>query len=105
MHALIGELRRTYEYIVVDTPPTLPVTDAAVVASSADGAIMVLRSGDTEEVPAQRALEQLKRVHARIAGVVLNGVNQQKDQYYTYYSYRETPRRSAGRSVRALLTR
>jgi len=105
MHALIGELRRTYDYIVLDTPPTLPVTDAAVVASSADGTILVLRSGDTEEVPAQRAVEQLKRVHARVAGVVLNGVNQQKDQYYTYYSYREAPRRSPGRSVRALLSR
>lgn len=105
MHTLVGELRRDYEYIVVDTPPTLPVTDAAVVASSADGAILVLRSGDTEEVPAQRALEQLKRVHARVAGVVLNGVSQQKDQYYTYYSYRERPRRSSGTSVRASLSR
>ena len=105
MHTLVGELRRDYEYIVMDTPPTLPVTDAAVVASSADGAILVLRSGDTEEVPAQRALEQLKRVHARVAGVVLNGVNPQKDQYYTYYSYRERPRRSSGTSVRASLSR
>ncbi|OGU02612.1 MAG: hypothetical protein A2W29_10630 [Gemmatimonadetes bacterium RBG_16_66_8] len=94
MHALIGELRRSYDYIVMDTPPTLPVTDAAVVASAADGAILVLKSGDTEEVPAQRALEQLRRVHARVAGAVLNGVNQQKDQYYTYYASREAPRRS-----------
>ncbi|MBI4499542.1 MAG: polysaccharide biosynthesis tyrosine autokinase, partial [Gemmatimonadetes bacterium] len=39
MHALIGELRRIYDYIVIDTPPTLPVTDAAVVATSADATI------------------------------------------------------------------
>lgn len=105
MHALISELRRTYEHIVMDTPPTLPVTDAAVVASSADGAIVVLRSGDTEEVPAQRAVEQLRRVQARVAGVVLNGVNPQRDHYYTYYAYRDAPRRTRVKSVRSLLTR
>ncbi|HXV85529.1 MAG TPA: polysaccharide biosynthesis tyrosine autokinase [Gemmatimonadales bacterium] len=105
MQALIGELRRTYDYIVLDTPPTLPVTDAAVVASSADGAIMVLRSGVTEEIPAQRAVEQLKRVHARVAGVVLNGVNQRRDQYYTYYAYKEAPRRTPAKPAGTLLSR
>ncbi|MFQ5704092.1 MAG: polysaccharide biosynthesis tyrosine autokinase [Gemmatimonadales bacterium] len=87
MQHLISEARREYEYIVIDTPPTLPVTDAAVVASAADATILVFRSGDTEEGAAQRALAQLRRVHARVAGVVLNGVRRRNDQYYSYYSY------------------
>jgi tyrosine-protein kinase Etk/Wzc len=106
MRTLIGELRRDYEYIVMDTPPTLPVTDAAVVASGADGAIVVVRSGETEEVPAQRAVEQLRRVQARVAGVVLNGVNQKRDHYYAYYAYRDdTKRRTRARtsSLRSFL--
>ncbi len=47
-----------------------------------------MRSGETEEGAAQRAVEQLRRVHARVAGVVLNGVSRRHDQYYTYYAYR-----------------
>lgn len=105
MHSLIGDLRRDYHYIIIDTPPTLPVTDASVVASSADAAILVIKSGDTEESAAQRALEQLRRVHARIAGAVLNGVSARHDRYYTYYSYRQDAgrRRGLGR-IRAMIT-
>jgi tyrosine-protein kinase Etk/Wzc len=100
MHALIGDLRRDYQYILIDTPPTLPVTDDSVVASAADAAILVLKSGDTEEAAAQRALEQLRRVHARVAGAVLNGVTARRDHYYTYYSYRrDVPRRRSLRSI------
>ena len=100
MAALIAELRHDYEYIIIDTPPTLPVTDAAVVATNADATILVLRSGDTEENAAQRALEQLRRVKARIAGAVLNGISHKKDPQYTYYSYRrDVPTRSRLRAV------
>ena len=88
MHALLGEVRREYDYIVVDTPPVLPVTDATVIATIADAIILTIRSGETEELPAQRAAEQLRRVHARIAGVVLNGVDTRRDRHYGYYRYR-----------------
>ncbi len=97
MQRLIADARREYEYIVIDTPPTLPVTDAAVVASAADATILVFRSGDTEEAAAQRAYAQLRRVHARIAGAVLNGVHRRNDQYYSYYSNdRDTVRERSG---------
>lgn len=107
MQTLVGGLRHDYHYIIIDTPPTLPVTDASVVASSADAAILVFRSGDTEEVAAQRALEQLRRVHARIAGAVLNGVSGRHDHLYaSYYSYRrdQGPRRGL-RSVGSLISK
>jgi capsular exopolysaccharide synthesis family protein len=102
MHTLIADLRRQYDYIVIDTPPTLPVTDAAVVATTADAVILVLKSGDTEEIAAQRAVDILTRVNARVAGAVLNGIDSRRDHYYTYYSYRE---RDARTPVKSLISR
>lgn len=105
MHTLISGLRRDYHYIIIDTPPTLPVTDASVVASGADAAILVLKSGDTEEIAAQRAVEQLRRVHARIAGAVLNGVSPRHDRYYSYYSHRQDAGRRRGlRAIKSLIS-
>ena len=85
-------MQREYDYIIFDTPPVLPVTDAAVVASNADSTIMVMRAGATEEQAAKRAYDQLSRVHASIAGAVLNGTLQKHDRYqYSYDSYRSAP--------------
>lgn len=93
MHQMVADLRRDYEYVVIDTPPSLPVTDAQVVASIADATIVVMRSGETEETAAQRAVEQLRQVRARVAGAVLNGVRVRRDRYYSYYRSDKYPRR------------
>jgi len=107
MQKFIAAVRRDYEYIVVDTPPTLPVTDSTVIGASADAMIVVLKSGETEEQAAQRTLAQLRRVHTRIAGVVLNGVSRKHEQYYSYYSYGGSTgsrkERSGGKSIRSRL--
>ncbi len=106
MRRVIAELRRDYTYLLMDTPPSLPVTDATVLATAADATIVVMQSGETEEVSAQRTVDQLRRVRARIAGAVLNGVSQRHDQYYAYYSYgggSDAPARSPVRSLRARL--
>ena len=87
MRQLIDTLRNDYEYVIIDTPPLLPVTDAVVAAASSDAVVVVLRSGSTEEVAALRAFEQLDKVKARVAGVVLNGLSARLDQHYAYYSY------------------
>lgn len=102
MDALIAELRHDYEYVIMDTPPALPVTDAAVVATNADATILVVKSGDTEETAAQRAMDQLRRVGARIAGAVLNSVSHRRDPQYSYYGYRyasNPPQRSRIRAA------
>ena len=107
MKQLLLEVRREYDYVVLDTPPALPVTDATVVAASADAIIIVVRSGDTEEQAVQRTIAQLRRVHARIAGVVLNGVSRRHEQYYSYYSYGSASgrERSRARSIRSRLSK
>jgi tyrosine-protein kinase Etk/Wzc len=87
MHRLLEELRAEYDTVIFDSPPTLAVTDATVLGASSDAVILVLRAGETEEAAAQRAIEQLRRVQARVAGAVLNGVERNGDRYY-YYDYR-----------------
>jgi capsular exopolysaccharide synthesis family protein len=109
MKEFIAEVRRGYDYIVIDTPPTLPVTDSTVIGAAADAMIVVVRSSETEELAAQRALAHLRRVHTRIAGVVLNGVSRRHEQYYSYYSYGagsgSRRERSAGKGLRSRLSK
>jgi len=85
MHRLLEQLRADYETVIFDSPPTLAVTDATVLGASMDAVILVLRAGETEEVAGRRAVEQLRRVQARVAGAVLNGVERNGDRYYYYY--------------------
>jgi tyrosine-protein kinase Etk/Wzc len=106
MRRLLSDARRDYEYIVMDTPPALPVTDASVVGASMDAMVVVMRSGETEETAAQRTMSQLERVHARIAGVVLNGVSRRHDRYYSYYSDSSSRKeRSPARNLKARISR
>jgi len=87
MHRLVAELRTQFDYIIFDTPPALAVTDATVLGATSDAVILVLRAGETEETAAQRTVELFRRVQARLAGTVLNGVEKQRDRYYHYYDY------------------
>ncbi len=92
MRRLTAELRTQYQSVIFDTPPALAVTDATVLGAGADGVILVLRAGETDELAAQRAVEVFRRVQVRIAGTVLNAVEKQRVRYYQYYNYsRESP--------------
>lgn len=72
----MGELLKTLEdradVIVFDSPPLLPVTDAAVLARQVDGAVLIVRHGRTRREQVTRALEALQGVDARLLGTVLN---------------------------------
>ena len=87
MRSLLSQLRGQYEAVIFDSPPTLAVTDATVLGAASDAVILVVRAGETEEVAAQRAIAQLRRVQARVAGTVLNGLQKTRDRYYNYYTY------------------
>jgi Mrp family chromosome partitioning ATPase len=80
-------LREQYDHIVIDTPPTLSVTDAVVMSPSADAVILVIRSGQTTKQALRRSRELLVRVNARVAGVLLNAVDLRSPDYYYYYEY------------------
>jgi len=82
--SLIAELRRRFDRIVIDAPPTVPFTDAAVLASHADGALLVVRAGRTTHSLIRRAMESLAGVN--VLGVVLNEVEFTViDRYYFRY--------------------
>ncbi len=87
MRDLIAELRELYDHIVIDTPPTLSVTDAVVLSPSADATILVIRSGQTTKQALRRARDILMQVNAHVAGVLLNAVDLTSPDYYYYYEY------------------
>jgi capsular exopolysaccharide synthesis family protein len=89
MHAL---LQRAAEsgYVILDSPPLLPVTDAAVLATIAEGALVVASAGDTLDAEFGTALDTLAAVNARMLGVVLNRASSRSFGYrgrgYYYYA-------------------
>ena len=85
--ALWSTLLEKYDYVFIDSPPMIAVTDAAILSSQVDGAILVVRSGVTRIDLAQQAKEQFAKANARLIGVVLNQVKMSENDYYQYYYY------------------
>lgn len=98
LETLTAELRRRFDRIVVDTPPTVPFTDAAALASHADGALLVVRAGTTTAALIRRAMESL--FGANLLGVVLNEIEfTPVDRYYYGYDEYEPGRYPAARTT------
>jgi succinoglycan biosynthesis transport protein ExoP len=88
MGHLLDELRAKFDYVIIDAPPLLPVTDAAVLSKLADGAIVVARHGVTTRQQLTQAAADLHRIEARLLGVVLNRMPVRVADGYGYsYSY------------------
>ena len=87
MAEILSVLRESYDHIVVDTPPTLSVTDAVVLSPSADAVVLVIRCGQTTKPALRRSREILSQVNARVSGVLLNAVDLSSPDYYYYYEY------------------
>lgn len=86
---VLKRLTTKFDYVILDSPPVLAVTDAAVLSTLVDGVVMVTRAFQTRKELAQHALRRLTDVGAHVAGVVLNAVNLTKDEYkYSYQYYR-----------------
>ena len=71
MDEVIAALKEQADYVLFDAPPTLAVTDAALLSAKVDGVILVLRAGTSQRDHAARAKEQLQRVKAPLIGTVL----------------------------------
>jgi capsular exopolysaccharide synthesis family protein len=88
MRNLLARVRDEYDLVIVDTPPVNIITDAAILAASADGVIIVARVGVTESAALSYAVEQLRHVRAAVLGVVLNDIDLQRDVGYdSTYKY------------------
>jgi succinoglycan biosynthesis transport protein ExoP len=89
MQELLKILENLFEVVVIDSPPLLPVTDAAVLARAGDGAIIVVRHGHTTKEQLTRTVTSLQAVDARLLGTVLNRVPRKgPDAGYYGYAYR-----------------
>ncbi len=91
MHTLMDEWRSEFDFIVVDSPPVLPVTDAQLLEEMADATVLLARVGFTTRAALERAYKLLlmhRKDQARPAiGVLLNFVARRSSAYYGYYGY------------------
>jgi polysaccharide biosynthesis transport protein len=87
MRDVLGKLREQYDHIVIDTPPSLSVTDAVVLSPRADAVLLVIRSGQTTKQALRRSRDVLTQVNAKVVGVLLNAVDLSSPDYYYYYEY------------------
>lgn len=82
---LVEQLSGMFDWILVDSPPLLPLADTTVWSRLSDGALLVVREGTTEKAPLQRGLESLKK--PELLGVVMNGSTESDhDNYYQRYA-------------------
>ncbi len=89
MEKLLLDLRDNFDVVILDAPPLLPVTDAALLSAQADGALVVVRHGKTTRDQLSHAIERLEAVDAKAVGVVINlAPAKRKNSTYGYgYGY------------------
>lgn len=85
MRTLIDRFKESYDTVILDSPPSLPVTDAAVLSKLVDGVIIVTEHGQTTFESLTQTKSVLEKVNAKILGVVLNRVPANHREYYYYY--------------------
>ena len=81
----LKDIRIDYDYIILDTPPLLAVTDASILAGKADATIMVVKYGKTREKILNLGYRELTKVNAKLVGSILNSYDVKRiDSYYNY---------------------
>jgi Mrp family chromosome partitioning ATPase len=81
---LIDRVSPAFEWIIMDSPPCLPVADASILADVCDGVLLVVRAASTPTTTARRACQELQT--KRVVGVVLNAI-EGSAAYGSYYHY------------------
>ncbi|MGB0741296.1 MAG: tyrosine-protein kinase family protein, partial [Planctomycetaceae bacterium] len=85
--AFLEELRRRYDYVIVDTPPILAVTDPAGVAARVDGVMVCMRLSRHTRDLGRRTMDALRDIGATVSGIVINGVEERDSYGYGNYRY------------------
>jgi capsular exopolysaccharide synthesis family protein len=86
MKNFIAEARKRYDYVFFDSPPIMGVSDASILASEVDMAILVIQYRKYPQAMTVRAKQMVEKVGGNLLGVVLNNINISQDSYYYYYS-------------------
>jgi capsular exopolysaccharide synthesis family protein len=84
MERMLAELTATYDVVLLDTPPLLPVTDAAVLSNFAGGTLLVIGADRVQRPQLKQALESLETAGAHLYGVVVNKIARQESAAYAY---------------------
>ena len=92
----LTELRANYDYIFLDAPPVIPVSDAILLSSMVDGVVLVVGGQKTPKRLVRNARKRLGAAQAKILGVVLNRVNLHSGDYSDYYYYYRSYYHQAG---------
>ena len=87
MGDLISNLRAQFDYVIIDAPPVLVVTDAALIAKDVGGALMVTAVGGTRRDALSDALGTMERIDARVLGIVMTMVPTKGADSYGYAAY------------------
>lgn len=109
MENLLNNAREIFDFIILDSPPNLAVTDAAVLASQIDGVLLASIFGRTNKHALATAKTELEKINARTLGFVINGVKLQKGygynyDYYYHKEYSESDKRVGTRKTLAKST-
>ncbi len=96
IRALLDSVKEQYDYVFLDSPPILGVSDAAVLCSESDGTLLVIEHRSYPRDVAARARSMIQNVGGNLVGVVLNNINIHRDYYYYYhyvgsYAYKPEP--------------
>ena len=86
MKALIGELKRRYDFVFFDSPPIMGISDAAILASEVDIVMQVIQYRRYPQPMTIRAKQMIQKVGGNLLGIVLNNINMSSDENYYYYS-------------------
>ncbi len=101
MDAVLEELSKPFDVILVDTPPVLAVADATILASAVDGVLLAVGRTQTKRESVEAAIEQLSGVQAKMLGIVVNWAEHTRDlSHYKYYQRAEDRSRLDGRQVK-----
>jgi Mrp family chromosome partitioning ATPase len=81
---LIQYLRDRFEFVIVDSPPVLPVTDPCIISNFVDGVYITIRIRNGFQVNAQHSIEALETVGAPVCGIIVNGIQPKDAKTYRY---------------------
>ena len=82
MAEVIQELEAAFDFVIIDSPPVLPVSDALVIGVNVDGVVLVARMVETRRAALKRAVDAVGKVNANLLGVVGNAVVKQEEKAY-----------------------
>jgi hypothetical protein len=87
MRQILEHLRQSFDFILIDSPPAIAVSDAAILSIMCDGVVLVFHGKKTTTPAAREVLERLDAIRAPVLGVILNSVNLDDPHYAYYRSY------------------